>query len=266
MERRLLIALCALALLAACDEDGTDPGADAGPAETDAGVVETDAGPPQTDAGPPNEVACVDESISTLMLFDAVAPGAIVDESEGGDYFTHHVDATGGGRTPTDAFVYARFEDSGLVKVDIDDETALESTEWDIAFRRFIIRLNSGVSGPSTVTGARTAPDTEFESLDAPPDGLTYREEAYFTDTCEYVSDGSGIGSPQTALSSFWSYAGCVAMTGNVYVVALASGGHVKLEVLSYYSPAVQTTCDESSTISSPSGSGNIRIRWAFLD
>lgn len=259
---RLLRLSFGLALLTgACDGDPSP--ADAGTSD-DAGAA--DAGPGEVDAGPPRMVECIDQSISMLQLFDTPASGAIADESTGDGSFRNHIDATGGGMSPTEAFVYARFEDTGLVKVEIDDDAAFESTAWDIAFRRFVVRINSGVSGPSSVTGARTAPGTTFDGLTAVPDGLSYRDEAYFTDTCEYVPDGSGIGSPQTALSSFWSYAGCVAMTGNVFVLQLASGRHVKLEVLSYYSPDVQTSCNETDTISSPSGAGNLRIRWAFLD
>ncbi|HJL18813.1 MAG TPA: HmuY family protein [Sandaracinaceae bacterium LLY-WYZ-13_1] len=254
------LALAALLFTLGCDDTSETP--DAGPTPMD-DAGSPDAGP--QDAGAPREVPCVDEQISQLMLLDTVASGAITDETEG-DAFQHHVDATAGGRAPTESFVYARFEDDGLQKVEVDDEAAFESTEWHIAFRRFVVRVNGGVSGPSRVTVARTAPGTDFEALDAVPEGLMFRQEAYFTETCEYVSDGSGIGSPATALSSFWSYAGCVSMTGNVYVLALPSGRHVKLEVLSYYNPDVQDTCDESNTISSPSGSGNVRIQWAFLD
>lgn len=245
-------------LLAACtppSEPMNDAGVDAG---------SPDAGPP--DAGPPREVPCIDQSLSQLMLFDNVSPGTITDESTGDGIFQHLIDATGGGMTPITSYVYARFTDDGLVKVDISDEDALESTEWHIAFRRFVLRLNSGVSGPGSITAARTAPGTTLETLDAVPSGLVQRDEQYFTESCEYVPDTSGIGSPATALSSFWSYAGCVAMTGNVYVVALPGGRHVKLEVIAYYSPENQATCDESNTISSPSGAGNIRIRWGFLD
>jgi len=260
-QRSILRFFAVLLTLAGCD---ADPGTDAGPPDTDAGGG-TDAG---SDAGPPREVTCVDESISQLMFFDVASPAAITDESAPGPmYAVHHIDATGGGVTPTQSYVYARFGEGGtLTKVDLDDETSLTSSDWDIAFRRFVIRLNSGVSGPSSVTAARTAPGTDFETLTAVPDGLSYREEAYFTDTCEYVPDGSGLGSPQTALSSFWSYAGCVAMTGNVYVLQLASGRHVKLEVTSYYSPDVQTMCNDTGMAGMPSGAGNLRIRWAFLD
>jgi hypothetical protein len=259
---RLYAISASLLLLLGCDDGDPPATGDAGSPLDDAGAP--DAGPP--DAGPPREVPCVDQSIAQLMLRDTVAPGAITDESGSDGAFLHHVDATAGGRAPTESFVYARFGDDGLTKVEVDDEAAFESTDWHIAFRRFVVRVNSGVSGPGSVTVARTAPGTDFESLDAVPADLMFRDEAYFTETCEYVSDGSGIGSPATALASFWTYAGCVSMTGNVYVIALPSGRHVKLEVVSYYSPEVQATCQESNTISSPSGAGNLRIRWAFLD
>jgi hypothetical protein len=94
---------------------------------------------------------------------------------------------------------------------------------------------------------------------------LSYRSEAYFTDTCEYVAD-TGVGSPVTALSSFWEYSSCLKMTNNVYVLALASGRHVKLQVLSYYPPDNQQRCQDTGAISQPSGAGQLRIRWAFLD
>jgi hypothetical protein len=49
-------------------------------------------------------------------------------------------------------------------------------------------------------------------------------------------------------------------MTDNVYVLELASGRHVKLQVLSYYSPDVQTACNHTGMVT------DFRVRWAFLD
>ncbi len=211
-------------------------------------------------------VMCIDQSISMLDLFDTASPSAITEEGTTAGEFTTLVDATGGGFMPSQSFVYAKFTEAGLTKVAIDDEAAFESSDWDIAFRRYVVRLNSGVSGPSCVQGARTAPGTTFDALASVPTTLTYHVEEYFTSTCEFVPDGSGIGAPGSVLSSFWTYPGCVAMSGYVYVVALADGRHVKLQVLSYYSPAAQASCDTSATVPMPSGAGSIRVRWAFLD
>lgn len=239
-----------------------------GPAKT---VEETDAG---TDAGPtdagPREVPCVDQSIATLDLFTNVAPGLITEEGTTSGEFTTHIDATAGtppgGTSPTKSFVYAKFGDNGLQKVAIDDESAFASSDWDIAFRRYVVRVNSGVSGPSEVQVGRTAPNTTFEGLTAAPTNLAYRTEAYFTETCDFVSDGSGLAGPGTALSSFWTYGACLKMTDNVYVIKLASGKHVKLQVLRYYDTvAAQEQCETSNTLPSPSGSANLHVRWAFL-
>jgi hypothetical protein len=257
--------LAALALFAAaCGDDDTAPSTDAGPPD----AVVFDLGP--ADAGAPlceaATVRCVDDSIALLDLFDTVNAAEIREEGTTAGEFTTFVDATAGGMMPTTSFVYARFTDTGLVAAALSDEDALVSQDWDIALRRFVLRVNSGVSGPSCVQVALTASGTTFESLTAPPGDAAYRAEAYLTDACEIVADGNGLGSPATELSSFWEYPGCVAMTGNVYVLALRSGRHVKLQVVGYYSPANQASCDTSGMVSLPSGSGSVRLRWAFLD
>jgi hypothetical protein len=263
---RLLAASFAVLTFAACD-GGDPPTPDAGPDEEDAGA-RSDAGgqrtPICTEATPPT---CIDDSFLALALFPDPSLGEIENTPEGAGFATL-VDATAGGATPSEAYVYARFTDDGLVRVDLDDESAFESMDWDIAFQRFVIRLNSGVSGPSCVSGARTAIDTDYDTLQTVPDDLEYRTEEYFTESCEFIPDGSGRESPGTALQSFWRYPGCVAMTGNVYVVRLANGRRLKLTVTSYYDPDVQAQCDADLGIdlTMPTGSGNIRLRWAFLE
>jgi len=213
------------------------------------------------------EPACSDEQIATLQFSEDRDGGPITEEGTTPGEFSTHIDATAGGFNGTLGYTYARFTDEGLVAVDLSDEEALESLDWDIAFRRYIARLNSGVSGPSCVLGGRTAPATTFEGLTAVPGALTFRAEQYFTaDGCEYVPETSGIGSPLTILSSFWNYDGCVTMTGNIYIVKLRSGRHVKLQMQSYYSPSVQAACDANGSAPTPNGAGNIRMRWAFID
>jgi hypothetical protein len=215
-------------------------------------------------AGCIHEVQCTDESVQQLDLFAAVSDGAVMNaEAEG--VFTTTVDATGGGLSPTESFVYARFTGAGLEKVAIGDEEALGSTDWDIAFRRFLIRLNSGASGPSCVIAAAAPAGTDFATLSAAPAGLSFAAEAYVTDSCEIVPDDSGLGSAATALAKYWEYPGCVKMTGNVYVVQLADGRSVKLQVVAYYSLAAQMACDATGTVPQPSGSANFTLRWAFL-
>jgi hypothetical protein len=212
------------------------------------------------------EVPCVDDQVAQLPLFDEPATGAIapIDAAEG--VFVSAIDATAGGLGANHGFVYARFGERGLEKLVIDDESAFESSAWHIAFRRYVIRLNSGVGGPSSVRASRTAPGTDFDGLVSVPAGLPFDVERYYTDECQFVSDDSGIGSPATLLSSFWSYAACLSMTGNVFVLQLPDGRHLKLQVVAYYTLENQRRCDEVGSTVTPSGAGNIRVRWAYLD
>lgn len=294
---RSLLVSASLAGFTACDDDDPKPAdtaADTSP-DTTADMVETPDTAEETtpdvaddttpeDAAPdttadteapetvtpscePTEPLCTDEQIATLQLSDEASGGDVTEEATEPGVFVTHIDATAGGFNGTLGYTYLRFTDAGLETIALSDEDAFESTEWDLAARRFVLRLNSGVSGPSCVLGGRTGPSTTFDGLNAVPDNITLRAEQYFTaDGCEYVPDTSGIGSPQTVLSSYWSYSGCVAMTDYVYVVQLASGRHVKLQVLSYYDPDVQETCDKTDAAPAPNGSGNVRIKWAFLD
>jgi hypothetical protein len=276
-----VLAFAFALVVAACGDDDAPPPPDAGPA---------DLGP--ADASPAldataamlceaREVRCQEASVAELRLFEEPAPGGLITE-EGtvdGEFLTH-VDATArpmGGTVPTTSYVYARFTDAGLEQVAVGDEAAFESLDWDIALRRFVIRLNSGVSGPSCVVGARVPPiggaPPTFEAVTRVPEGLSFFEEAYFTETapgsCVLVNDGSGLpGAPDTVLAGYWRYGsvGCLQMTGNVYVIALRNGRYVKLEVVGYYSPANQARCQMDMAPEMPSGAGNVRLRWAFID
>ena len=217
----------------------------------------------------PTPVACADAVIQQMNLKGDVAPGEITNEADGAG-FVSIIDATAGGfgAADPDAYVYGKFTATGLEKVAISDEDALESMDWDIAFRRYIMRINSGDSGPSCVTAARTVPgSTTYEALAAVPEGLKYNKDDYFTDdSCELIPDGSGLeGSPATALSSYWTYPGCVAMTGNVFVLELRDGTHLKLIVDGYYKDLdAQKQCNDTGTSGMAAGA-TMRVRWAML-
>ncbi len=235
--------------------------------------------PPPAPRAPPNRTgwagpgpgcettpSCTDHTIQALGLQPTVAPGSITNTKEDGG-FVSRIDATAGGFTanPPHAYVYGRFTRSGLEKVEISDEEALESTEWDIAFRRFIIRINSGNSGPSCVEAAALEEGILFEDVSAPAAEADYEFDEFYTQSCEFIDDGTGLStSPGTALSSYYQYGSCLMMTKRVYALRLARGENIKLEVLGYYGEK-QALCDEEGVASSDR-SGHIVIRWAFLE
>ena len=217
----------------------------------------------------PTLVPCEDQVILEMNLQTVAAPGLISSVADGAG-FTTSVDATAGGAfaTTPHSYVYGRFTETGLQKVDISDEESLTSMDWDIAFRRYVIRINSGHSGPSCVTAARVPPASgPYDAIATVPDGLTFRADEYFTASCELIADGTGLpGSPATALASYWTYPGCVQMTFNAYVVELASGRHLKLTVDRYYNEASQQQCQDTDSVpQTGSDAANPVLRWAFL-
>lgn len=215
----------------------------------------------------PRAIDCEDEVFVALdMDLDGQAPG-LIESAAVGDAFEVDVDATAGGFNGTEGWVYGRFTDDGLEKVALADIDSLGSMDWDIAFRRFVIRVNSGFGGPSCVTAARTAADTDFDGLEAVPAGLRFNDEQFMSDpdTCTIVADGSGLGSPGVVLQNWWTYPGCVATTGNVYVLSLADGRRVKLVVDQYYGgEGAQQTCNDTG--SAAGESARIKLRYAFFE
>ncbi|WP_437722081.1 HmuY family protein [Sorangium sp. So ce861] len=267
----LLAAGFALLALCACGSDEpADPfgagGAGAGGGASDGGGGSTAA--PEPACLEPTPVPCEDEVFQQMNLQSEVAPGELSNEQDGGG-FRSLVDATAGGAFASEphAYVYARFTDAGLEKVEISDEASLGSMDWDIAFRRYVVRINSGHSGPSCVTAARLPGMPDYDALAEAPADLRLRSDEYFTsDSCELISDGSGLDSPATALSGYWKYPGCVEMSGAVYVLQRADGRRLKLTVTHFYDEENQAQCQETGMVPmGDTGAANLQIRWAFL-
>lgn len=211
----------------------------------------------------PREVPCVETSISQLDLLTDPNTGTITTEGN-----LTVIDATAGGRRPTESYLYARFTSEGLVKVALNDEEALASTEWDIAFRRSVIRLNSGVSGPSCVEATEAPEGSTYEGLSRVAASTQFRRESYFTPVnCYFASDGQGINGPGTVLAGFWRFANnCLQMTGETFLVRLRDDRVVKLQVVGYYNVDAQRTCDEGGEVPmTDNGAATVRLRWSFV-
>lgn len=254
---------------------GGGDGAGGGSAATGGGSAVTGGGSAGTGGGAPftctrTTLECQDQAIQELDLQSNAAPGLITNEANGTG-FKSTVDATAGGFPPSQGYVYARFTASGLEKLPLDDVSALDSMDWDIAFRRFVIRINSGDSGPSCVKAQSLASGTTYSSVTAVPANFLPEADDFLTKApaCTFVDDGKGLTtSPRTYLSTFYRYANgssCVGMTGLVYVLQTQTGRHVKLKVNTYYATeAAQQACD--STGSPGAAGGTIRLLWQYLD
>ncbi|TVQ93381.1 MAG: hypothetical protein EA397_04490 [Deltaproteobacteria bacterium] len=212
----------------------------------------------------PADLTCLDELILRLgMHGDRVSEG-VVTSVDHGDYFESTVDARAGGfgQSDNNPWLYVRFTEQGLEKVEIDDETALEDMTWHLAAKRFILRLNGGTSGPSCV-GAAPVLERDFEDLTQVPDGVRFFQDDFMLEDCTIINDSSGLpDSPQVALSAWWSYPGCVATSGVPFLIQLEDGRTVRLVVDRYYAQG-QETCNVHNN---PGRDGALLgWRWSFL-
>lgn len=253
MNLRLLLALVALPTVLACP------------------TTEEPPPPPGPVCEEPTEPPCRDETLASIDVNPTeVGAGAI--ENTATDYgFDTFVDATAGGFGGDGAYVYGRFTEDGLVKADITDDDSFGSMDWDIGLRRFVIRLNGGDGGPSCVSAANLGVSTPFEDVDSVPDGADFQMDDFMNSSCELIPDGSGLPTaPGVTLQNYWDYTNenCLGMTGNVYVLELASARHVKLMVTQYYDPPEAQQACENGEFGDFNGaeSGDVHFRWAFLD
>jgi hypothetical protein len=228
----------------------------------DAGVTE------RCDATP---TTCSDQAIQDFGYKTTANTASVTNTTDGGE-FDSTIDATAGGVTVTKGFVYAKFTDVGLVGLNLDDQSSLDSLDWDIAFRRFVIRLNGGTSGPSCVGAFLYPKTTPFDVAALPAEDAGYHLDTTFSapPACTFMDDGSGLTtSPATALdtspsASFYNYTSCVKMTGQVFAVQTREGRVIKLEVTGYYSTdQAQQQC-QGGTMPTVAG-GTIRLRWSYL-
>jgi len=234
--------------------DGTDGASDGsdGTAEIEAACTE------------PTEVSCVDDLISDLSLHDDKVSDGDVETTVDGEDFVTVVDASAGGynQAANNPWVYVKFTADGAERVDIDDETALESMDWDMALRRFIVRLNGGSSGPSCV-GAAALLESEYDAVTEVPEGIPYALDDYYTSDCTIVNDSSGQpGSPQVAMGAWWSYDSCVKTTSVPHLIQLADGHVMKVRMETYYGVG-QDECNDRGV--GGDDSGVITIRWQML-
>lgn len=118
------------------------------------------------------------------------------------------------------------------------------SSDWDLAFQRFTIRVNGGVSGPGQVEIA-FADGADFDAFTAPADGWVTDE-----------ADGNDDGVPEYAFSvvggGWYDYnpsTHVLTAKDRVYAIRKAGGSVARLSIVDYY--------DEHGS------SGHPSFRWA---
>ncbi len=211
---------------------------------------------------------CDPELITLLPLNDAVT-SVQASAVASGEQKSITIDASAGGISayPQQPWVYFNLSRGEIVY--ISDYEALASTDWDIALRRYVIRLNGGVSGPGCAALASVTGQT-FDGLNKVPDNLNWQTDTYIKNwpsSCGSLeTDIAGFGQPNAPMiNTVWEFGqtlcSCsVCPTNTPMIINTALGARAKLEVAGYYP-------GQDSNINSCSGSSaNITLRWQMLD
>lgn len=106
-----------------------------------------------------------------------------------GDAHIATIDAASGGpaQTATTSFVYLDFDNGE--KLELSDVEAFEDADWDIAFNRTMIRLNSADSGPGVWMAARVDAGWDDAEMPGQTDGA-WGTDSFVAENCELETEG----------------------------------------------------------------------------
>jgi hypothetical protein len=207
------------------EDGGQEDGGQQDGGQQDGG--EEDGG--QEDSGGDWEHRCGDAPLQDWPLHQETTDAQVSSGTDSG-VTTFEIDANAGGSQDAadNPFVYVSLATNE--RVDIDDHQSLESDQWDLAFKRFIIRTNSADSGPGDVAVAKVS-DTSFADVSsAPSDSGEYAQDISYTDQCDPILDPIGTlytafnhlnDDNPTGSASWYEYgpAGVSPVDGDVYII-----------------------------------------------
>jgi len=131
---------------------------------------------------------------------DSVSMASVTVVSDMAGVKTVYVDATAGGFQPTEPRVYVALS-SGM-RVDITDKQAPTSTQWDLAFKRYVIFTNSGDTGPGK--GGTMIVPKAFDQVTSADAMGTFNVETLVDKDCNPMMDM--LGGPNTTFSGWYNY------------------------------------------------------------
>lgn len=211
---------------------------------------------------------CTPQQMTTaLNLSMTPAPTGLVGTSSSNGIFTSTIDARAGGVAGTNSGVYVRFTRNGLAQASVSDVSALRSLDWDVSFKRAVIRLNGGDSGPSCVDASRVAGTPALSMVPPPSMNSRFSSEDILNAQCDVNPDSSGTGQPATVMREWFRYASCVQTTGAVWVIRTANADLVAFTVDQYYSSALtQQGCNSTGLVGPSASAAEFTVRWRFLN
>ena len=128
--------------------------------------------------------SCSAELEEALGPIDMVSMGQVTVLATQGATSTLYVDASAGGSMAQKDNPWIYVSLAGSAKVDVTDETASTSTEWDVAIKRAVLRSNSGDGGPGNGGAAFLEGMTFAEVTAADAQGASLSPEDWLDAAC----------------------------------------------------------------------------------
>ena len=185
----------------------------------------------------PTPSACSAALRQSLSLVDEVSTADVSVLSKTGEDRTLYIDASVGGLEGQDTHPWVYIKLATGAAVAVTDLDALKSKAWDLAFKRSVVRTNSGDSGPGEGGAIRIA--LPWDDVDASTLGnKVLPTESWFDAECMLELDAS-----QNLITTFsgWSAYDEVdhvlsAAPDVVFITAAADGVLYKVSLLDYFS------------------------------
>jgi hypothetical protein len=255
LYRTLALILSVSLVLAACGDDDTDAtnntsnngaSADAGP-DAESGDAAEDAGDEDVatigdvSGGGDFDHRCGDALVTDWPLHEAVSTESVSATTADG-VTTLEVEAAAGGsqQSSGNPFIYVDLEAGE--KVELNDIEAHASTDWDLAFKRVVIRSNSADSGAGDVSIAKLTDTTFADVTEAPSNDDAWEQDVSYDEDCEPLLDP--IGTLKTAVNhlntfansqSWYEYPGLNPAEGEIYVIDVPSRSTTyKMKIVSW--------------------------------
>jgi hypothetical protein len=189
----------------------------------------------------PFENQCTSALRESLGLVDEVATATAAVLNKSGDELLLYVDATAGGINGADTHPWVYVSLKTGEKVTVSDLDALHSLDWDIAFKRFIIRTNSGDSGPGKGGAIRIS--LPWDEVDRSTLGdTTVPGEQWFDSECMLTVDPNGeLLTTYSGWSEYNAATHVLNAANAVFITSGADGALYKVAILDYYSTATGT-------------------------
>ncbi|QDG53009.1 hypothetical protein FIV42_20355 [Persicimonas caeni] len=246
-----VMLICSMALVA-CGDDSDDANNTANNTQADAGTdaMGEDAG--EEDVSTIGDVSqqngledhrCGDAPIADWPLNEAVSTESITSTNADGVTTLVIEAAAGGSQASADnPFIYLDL--STGEKVEVNDVEAYSNTDWDLAFKRYIIRSNGADSGPGDVSISKMTGTTFADVTEAPTDENAWEQDVSYEDDCTPITDPIGTlvtafnyVNPGKSSGSWYEYPGISPTDGEIYFVDVPEESKTyKLEIESWES------------------------------